>query len=117
MTVDDIKSFEARYKGSEEEAEDLKKAYLQHEGDMDHIMSEVLCSAAEDEPRYAELLRDWVGEGVLPDFPGFSKESEKKKRKRNKMYEREASEAKRMRVEDGESSECCFVDETTPSSA
>ena len=41
MTVDDIKSFEEKYKGSEEEAEDLKRAYLQHKGDMDHIMNEV----------------------------------------------------------------------------
>ena len=41
VTVEDIKCFEQRYKGSEEESEDLKGAYLKHEGDMDHIMNEV----------------------------------------------------------------------------
>lgn len=41
VTVEDIKSFEQKYKGSEEEMEDLKKAYLRHKGDMDHIMTEV----------------------------------------------------------------------------
>ena len=41
MTVEDIRSFEEKYKGSEEEADDLKRAYLQHEGDMDQIMTEV----------------------------------------------------------------------------
>ena len=41
MTLGDIKSFEEKYKGSEEETEDLKSAYLKYEGDMDHIMTEV----------------------------------------------------------------------------
>ena len=39
--MEDIKSFEDKYKGSEEEMEDLRRAYLQHEGDMDAIMGEV----------------------------------------------------------------------------
>ena len=39
--MEDIKSFEEKYKGSEEEMEDLKRAYLHHEGDMDAIMGEV----------------------------------------------------------------------------
>ena len=43
--MDDIRSFEEKYKGSGEEREDLKKAYLRHEGDMDRIMEEVMvCS-------------------------------------------------------------------------
>ena len=41
ITVEDINSFAQKYKNSDEEAEDLKKAYLQHEGDMDKIMEEV----------------------------------------------------------------------------
>ena len=41
VTVEDIRSFEQKYKGSEEEEEDLKAAYLHHEGDMDRIMEEV----------------------------------------------------------------------------
>lgn len=39
--MEDIRSFEQKYKGSEEEEEDLKAAYLRHEGDMDRIMEEV----------------------------------------------------------------------------
>ena len=72
---------------------------------------QVLCSSVEDEPRYDELLRAWIAEGVLPDFPNFSKENVRKKRKRKKMYEREASEAKKMKLDnDGDSSEffCTF---------
>ena len=41
MTVDDIKSFEESYKGSEEEKETLKSAYVDSEGNMDVILEEV----------------------------------------------------------------------------
>ena len=65
---------------------------------------QVLCSTAEDEPRYHQLLSGWVAEGLLPDFTTFSKESETKKRKRKKYYEQEAEGAKRMRLEEGSDS-------------
>ena len=71
------------------------------------IVSKVLCSSAEDEPRYCELLRGWIADGILPDFPDFTKETEKKRRRRRQVYEREANEAKKMKMDnDGESSEC-----------
>ena len=38
VTVDDIKQFEKQYRDSDEEKADLKKAYLEGEGDMDHIL-------------------------------------------------------------------------------
>ena len=41
VTLDDIRTFEKSYKGSEEEAETLKSAYLDCEGDMERIMEEV----------------------------------------------------------------------------
>lgn len=41
VTVDDIKSFEESYKGSEEERETLKSAYVDSEGNMDVILEEV----------------------------------------------------------------------------
>ena len=44
MTIEDIKSFEESYKGSEEEKETLKSAYVDSEGNMDSILEEVLFS-------------------------------------------------------------------------
>ena len=38
VTVDDIRQFEKQYRDSDEEKSDLKKAYLEGEGDMDHIL-------------------------------------------------------------------------------
>jgi len=41
VTVDDIRAFEKSYKGSEEESETLRSAYVNCEGDMDKILEEV----------------------------------------------------------------------------
>ena len=38
VTVADIKKFEKEYRDTDEEKADLKKAYLDGEGDMDHIL-------------------------------------------------------------------------------
>lgn len=59
----------------------------------------------DDEPRYAQLLRGWIHDGTLPDFPKFSQETDKKKRKRKAMYNREAKEAKKMKMDRENSSE------------
>ena len=70
--------------GSCEELEDIKKAYLASDGDMETILDTVLCCTHEDEERFAELLRAMIKEGDLPDFDNFSKENKKKKTARMK---------------------------------
>ena len=48
VTVDDITAFEKSYKGSEEEAETLRSAYVDCEGDMERILEEVsMCVSCE----------------------------------------------------------------------
>jgi len=41
VTVKDIRNFEDKYRGSEEETEDLKEVYLDKKGDMDAILENV----------------------------------------------------------------------------
>lgn len=41
VTVNDIKTFEKTYKGSDEEIENLRSAYVDYEGDMDKIQEGV----------------------------------------------------------------------------
>lgn len=74
----------------------------------------MLCSSAEDEPRYEKLLRGWIEDGTLPNFSNFTQENEKKKRKRKKMYAREESETKKMRMDNGDTSECLSSAKGTP---
>lgn len=70
--------------GSPDEIEDLKTAYLNAEGDMDKIMASMLCSTFEDEPRFTLILKELIQKDSLPDFTAFSKESQKKKKARQK---------------------------------
>lgn len=91
--LDDIKQFEDKYKGSDEEIEDLKAAYLEFEGDMDIIMENVLCAEAKDESRFQKILKKLIKDKEIPDFDKFSKEEPSKKKARKRRAENEAQEA------------------------
>lgn len=101
LTVEDIKAFEKTYKGSEEELDDLKAAYLEYEGDMDHILEEVMCASIDDEPRFRDLLTKLIEEESLPALPAFVKESKQKRKRRRKRYEDEAKEAEELQKKEG----------------
>ena len=69
ISEEDVRQFHEGYKGSEEEMEDLKAAYLAGEGDMDKIMDTVLCaSVLDDEERFREILGEWIEEGDVPKY-------------------------------------------------
>ncbi|KAK3761881.1 hypothetical protein RRG08_060615 [Elysia crispata] len=93
VTAKDIEEFGEKYRGSDEEMKDLKKAYLSSEGDMATILDTVLCCTYEDEERFAKVLRDLIKDGQLPAFDKFSKENIKKKSARLKKAKQEAAEA------------------------
>jgi len=108
ITVEDIAEFEKEYKGSEEERNDLKAAYLDYEGDMDTIMENVLCATIEDEDRFKEIIEKLISEEDLPKFPAFVNEGKKKKKARKQKAQKEAEEADKMARElglNGDSSE------------
>lgn len=94
VTVDDIESFEAEYKGSTDEEAALKAAYANCKGDMDLIMDEVMCATLEDEPRFRALLERWISAGSLPALEAFTQEKEGKRKRRRKKMEKEAEQAK-----------------------
>lgn len=77
--MQDILDFEKQYKGSDEEVEDLKRLYLQHEGDMDLIMESALCCTHEDEPRVKDILQKAIDDEEVPAYKAFTHESAKKK--------------------------------------
>ena len=57
--MDDITAFEKSYKGSEEEAETLRSAYVDCKGDMEKILEEVsvcVCVNQEQGPQISFLL-------------------------------------------------------------
>ncbi|XP_075931904.1 dnaJ homolog subfamily C member 9 [Anarhichas minor] len=101
ITVKDILEFENKYKGSEEERQDVIQLYEQHQGNMDAITASAMCCSQEDEPRLCGIIQAAIEGGEVTAFPAFTKESDKKKRARRKRANRERQEAEEMQKEMG----------------
>ncbi|XP_069687583.1 dnaJ homolog subfamily C member 9 [Periplaneta americana] len=101
ITVQDINNYEIKYKGSEEECEDLKRAYLDGKGDMDFILEAVPFTNTEEEPRLRELIQQFIDEGTVPAYKAFTDESPRKRERRKRKWEKEAQEAAKMKEEKG----------------
>lgn len=109
ITLEDILEFEKKYKGTDEEEEDVRRLYLQHEGDMDLIMASALCSTQEDEPRIADIIQGAIDSGDLPTFRAFTHESKQKKSVRKRKADKEQKEAEEMKKELGMKSDDSLV--------
>lgn len=101
VTVQDIIEFEKKYKGTDEERQDVINVYVRYEGDMDSITESILCFTQEEEPRICGIIQAAIDSGDVPAFPAFSKESAKKKRARRKRAAKEEKEAEEMQKEMG----------------
>ena len=68
VTENDINKFYKHYKGSEEEMEDVRKAWIKSKGKMTDVMENVMCAEEEDEPRVQEIVRQLVQGKKAPMF-------------------------------------------------
>uniref|UniRef100_A0A2I3T801 DnaJ homolog subfamily C member 9 n=1 Tax=Pan troglodytes TaxID=9598 RepID=A0A2I3T801_PANTR len=97
ISLEDIQVFEKTYKGLEEELADIKQAYLDFKGDMDHqIMESVLC-----EPRIRIIIQQAIDAGEVPSYNAFVKESTQKMNAKKRRAQEEAKEAEMSRKELG----------------
>ncbi len=55
----------------------------------------VLCADVEDEPRFRGMIAEWIAEGSVPPYRAFTHETERKKLKRQKTYEKDYEEFKK----------------------
>ncbi|RCI02339.1 hypothetical protein CU098_005681 [Rhizopus stolonifer] len=55
-----IEAHKSKYQGSEEERQDVLKAYNQVKGDMDKILTMIECSSASDCPRFEKMIREAI---------------------------------------------------------
>jgi len=85
--------------GSEEELEDLKRAYMDGKGCMDYILEAVPFTNTGEEDRLRDRLRPLIESEELPHYKQFLNESPKKTAKRHKKYEKEAKEAEQLAEE------------------
>merc|ERR1712029_761810 len=62
VTLEDVKKFEEKFRGSTEEEEELKNAYIESEGQMGVIIDSVMCATIDDESRFHDLIMGWQEE-------------------------------------------------------
>jgi DnaJ homolog subfamily C member 9 len=86
------------YLGSVEEVDDLKAAYIEHDGLIDTIMQHIPHSTFEDEARFIIIISDLIKNGDLPSLKTWEKsvKDEKAKLVRKKQGEKEAAEAEEL---------------------
>jgi len=106
ITVNDIAEFEEQYRGSEEETNDIRAAYLDYEGNMESVLENMLCATIEDEDRFREIIETLILKENLPKFPAFVNERKEKAKARKQRAQKEAAEAEEMARELGLNTSC-----------
>ncbi|KAL2888411.1 DnaJ domain-containing protein [Ceratocystis lukuohia] len=94
VSADAIARFAAKYRHSDEEAEDVLTAYETHRGDLDALYETVMLSdVREDDERFRAIIDQAIKENRVPGFPAYTKETKKKRTARLKAAKDEVSEA------------------------
>jgi len=93
LTTQDINNFFQKYKGSEEERNDLKECYIKYEGDMNSISEYFIGYNIDEEDRFRDILTDLINKDEVPAYPKFVKEPKTKRAGRIKKFKSEAKEA------------------------
>ncbi|CAI2168631.1 5200_t:CDS:2 [Funneliformis geosporum] len=102
VDANSIDEFKKKYQGSEEEREDLIKAYKTSKGNMDEIMTRVPGSSIDDEARFRDILNEAIKSEEIRSYKKFTETSSSSSINKRKMdAEREAKEAEKMAKELG----------------
>ncbi|GAA6026868.1 hypothetical protein JCM8097_005919 [Rhodosporidiobolus ruineniae] len=103
VSAQSIDEFKAKYQGSDEEKADLYQAYESSSGDLDTILSSIMCSTVDDEDRFVSLINSGIKSGELKATAAWKKAAKdaKGKERRRKKADEEAREAEEMAKELG----------------
>ncbi|KAM0276378.1 hypothetical protein ACHAQH_006826 [Verticillium albo-atrum] len=102
ISADAIEKFAAKYKGSDEEKDDVLIAYEEHKGKMDKIYESVMLSdVLEDDERFRSIIDAAIESGDVAPFTAYTKESAKSKAARVKAARAEGQEAEEYAKELG----------------
>ncbi|CAP66699.1 uncharacterized protein PODANS_4_7990 [Podospora anserina S mat+] len=97
-----IEAFREKYKGSEEEKEDLLAAYEEFEGDMDGVYESVMLSdVIEDEERFRKIIDEAIEQGEVEAYKNYTRETKKSRQQRQKNAKKEEKEADELAKELG----------------
>ncbi|RYP52321.1 hypothetical protein DL768_002533 [Monosporascus sp. mg162] len=102
VSQDAIKKFAKKYKGSDEEKDDLLVSYEQFKGNWDKIYETVMLSdPIHDHERFRSIIADAIEKGDVPPFKAFTHETKKAKDARIRAAKKEAGEAEEYAKELG----------------
>jgi DnaJ homolog subfamily C member 9 len=73
ISKDDVRSFADRYRNSPDEEQDLLDYYLDREGDITHILEEIICSSNDDVARFLGFFDKAIEEGKITSTKKFTK--------------------------------------------
>jgi DnaJ family protein C protein 9 len=94
ITLKTIDDYKIKYQNSDQEIEDLIKAYNKYKGDMNKIMDEIPCATNDDEPRFRDLIKLKIQAKELKPYKAFKSSNTKLKvSERKRKADVEADEA------------------------
>lgn len=99
---DMIEKIKKEYQGSDEEKADVLRAYEEHEGDLDALYEEIMCSnVLDDDERFRKIIDEAIKDGSVEAYRHYTKESKASRRKRVDKAKKEESEAMELAEELG----------------
>ncbi len=102
ISEDAINQFAKKYKGSDEERDDIIAAYEEFEGDMDGVYETVMLSSVlEDDARFREIIDAAIKAKEVPRFDAYAKETKKARQARARAAKKESREADELAKELG----------------
>lgn len=94
--------FKNEYQGSDEERKDVLRVYEEHEGDMDALYEEIMCSnVLDDDDRFRKIVDGAITAGDVDAYGKYTKENKAKRKKRIQKAKVEAGEAMELAEELG----------------
>lgn len=100
VSANAIEEFAKKYKGSDEEKDDILIAYEECEGDMDGIYERVILSdVLQDDERIREVIDKAIEDEDVPEFTTYSKETKRKREARLRKARLEGQKEEREAVE------------------
>ena len=102
ISEDTINQFAKKYKGSDEERDDILAAYEEFEGDMDGVYETVMLSSVlEDDVRFREIIDAAIKAKEVSRFDAYAKETKKARQARARAAKKESREADELAKELG----------------
>ena len=74
VTEEAVLAFEKSYRCSDEEKADILRSYTSNKGDLDGILTEIMCCTEEDAPRFVKIIQAAIREGEVKAIKKFINE-------------------------------------------